>query len=286
MSLPEPLPFEIGDVRLAVRLAGERGRPALLLIHGFPSASKSFRNVIDALARDCFVVAPDLPGFGSSDPIGRPTFAAFADAVDGLLAQLGVGSFHLYLHDYGAAVGLHLATRAPHRVRSLVVQNANAHASGLGPQWAATRAYWDDPSPERQVAATAHLTFDGTRDQYIGGVPRDVADRIEPTLWEEDWRIMSLPGRLDTQRALVLDYRNHVARFGEIAAYLDRWRPPALMLWGRHDVFFDLEETLAWMRALPRMEAHVLDGPHFLLETHAAECAALMRRLFRRVDAL
>jgi pimeloyl-ACP methyl ester carboxylesterase len=258
-------------------MAGDRQKAPLLLIHGFPSSSMSFRNVIGTLERDCFVIAPDLPGFGASPPIERPSFSRFADLMDGLLARLEVPAYDLYLHDYGAAVGCSLATRAPHRIRSLIVQNANAHESGMGPNWSATRAYWEDPTPEREAEATAHLTFEGTRDQYIGGVPRDIAERMEPRMWEEDWRIMSLPGRLETQRALVFDYRSHVARFGAIADYLQRWQPPALMLWGRHDSFFALGETLAWMRALPRMEAHIFDGPHFLLETHPEECAALMR---------
>lgn len=284
MKTTERAKFEIEAAQIAVRLAGNREKPALLLIHGFPSSSESFRNVIGALARDCFVIVPDLPGFGDSEPIAGPSFSRFADLIQGLLVRLEVGSFHLYLHDYGAAVGLHLGTRAPHRIRSLIVQNANAHESGIGPQWSATRAYWDDPTPERETEATAHLSFEGTRDQYVGGAPRDVAERVDSGLWEEDWRVMSLPGRLETQRALVLDYRSHVARFGEIADYLCCWQPPALMLWGRHDIFFDLAETLSWMKALPRMEAHVLDGPHFLLETHAAECAALMGTFIRRVD--
>jgi pimeloyl-ACP methyl ester carboxylesterase len=284
MSKPELAKFEIEGAEVAVRLAGNRGTPALLLLHGFPSSSKSFRNVMGPLAEHCFVIAPDLPGFGESEPIERSSFSRFADLIDGLLARLGTGSFHLYLHDYGAAVGFHLATRAPRTIRSLIVQNANAHESGMGPQWSATRAYWADPTPEREGEATAHLTAEGTRNQYIGDVPLQIAERIDARRWEEDWRIMSLPGRIETQRALVLDYRSHVARFGEIAKYLERWQPPALMLWGRHDVFFDLEETLSWMKALPRMEAHILDGPHFLLETHPGECAALMSAFITRVE--
>lgn len=281
----ELLTIDVDGAKLAVRLAGDRDQPALLLIHGFPSSSRSFRNVIGPLARDCFVIAPDLPGFGASEPVAHPSFLNFAERIEALLARLRVTSFHLYLHDYGAAVGLHLATRAPHTIRSLIVQNANAHASGLGPQWSTTRAYWDAPTPERERAATAHLTYEGTRDQYVGGLPEDIARRLDPRLWEEDWRILSLPGRLETQRALVRDYGTHVARFGEIADYLARWQPPALLLWGRHDIFFDLEEALSWMKALPRMEAHVFDGPHFLLETHAAECAALMRAFVRQVPS-
>ncbi|MGA0609732.1 alpha/beta fold hydrolase [Caldimonas sp. KR1-144] len=140
----------------------------------------------------------------------------------------------------------------------------------------------DNPTPLRLAEASAHLSFEGTRDQYVGGVPADIAARIDSRRWEEDWRVMSLPGRLETQRALLLDYRSHVAWFDDIARYLQHSQPPALLLWGRHDVFFELDETLSWMKALPRMEAHILDSPHFLLETHAAERAALMRSFLRR----
>lgn len=269
---------------MAVRLAGDRERPAILLIHGFPSSSLSFRNIIEPLARNWFVIAPDLPGFGESEPIAQPSFSRFADMLDSVLEQLGAGAFHLFLHDYGAAVGLYLATRSPRSIRSLIVQNANAHETGMGPQWSATKRYWDDPTRENEAEATTHLTYEGTRDQYIGGVPQDIARRIDPRRWEEDWRVMSLPGRLETQRALVLDYRSHYARFDEIAKYLEHWQPPALMLWGRHDSFFDIAETLSWMKALPRMEAHILDGPHFLLETHPAECAALICAFLERMQ--
>lgn len=283
MNEAELLRVELDGAALAVRLAGDRQKPALLLLHGFPSSSASFRNIIEPLARDCFVIAPDQPGSGGSQPIEQPSFARFADRIEALLARLGVEHFHLYLHDHGAVVGLHLATRAPRRILGLIIQNANAHEAGLGPQWAATRAYWAHPTPEREAEASAHLSFEGTRDQYIGGVPPDIAERVDPRQWEEDWRILSLPGRRELQLALLLDYRAHVARFGEIARYLERWQPPALMLWGRHDIFFNLDETLAWLKALPRMAAHILDGPHFLLETHAAECAALIQGFVRQV---
>jgi pimeloyl-ACP methyl ester carboxylesterase len=284
MTKPELRRFAVSGSDVAVRVAGDREKPALLLLHGFPSSWKSFRNVIGALTPHCFIIAPDLPGFGDSGPIEQPSFSRLADVIQAVLARLGVAAFHLYLHDYGAAVGLHLATRTPKSVRSLIVQNANAHECGLGPQWAATRAFWSDPTQEREAAATAHLNLEGMRDQYVHSVPRDIAERIDPRLWEDDWRTMSLPGRLEVQRALVLDYRSHVARFGKIAEYLEHWQPPALMLWGRHDAFFDLAETLSWMKALPRMEAHILDGPHFLLESHSDECAELMSAFITRVD--
>jgi pimeloyl-ACP methyl ester carboxylesterase len=166
--------------------------------------------------------------------------------------------------------------------RRRVDRQVNAHRTGLGAPWAGTLAYWSQPNPENEAAATAHLTFEGTRDQYLAGVPPDVAARIPAEGWEEDWRVMRLPGRMDSQRALIADYAHYVERFDSIADYLARWQPPALMLWGRHDAFFDLAETLSWMRALPRMEAHVFDAGHLLLETHAAAAASLMLGFIRR----
>ena len=262
--------------------AGDASRPAVLLLHGTPNTARMFRDVIPALAQVAHVVAPDMPGFGESDPLPAVSFAAIGQAIAELLDRLAIGSRFIYLHDWGAPVGLHVAMQAPERVLGLIVQNANAHRTGWGPGWAATRDYWSNPNPQNEAAATAHLSLEGTRDTYLGGVPSDVAGRIPPQHWEEDWRLMNLPGRLDTQRALIADYANYAARFDAIAAYLERWQPPALMVWGRHDVYFELDEVLSWMRALPRMEAHVLDTGHLLLETHAATAASLMVDFIRR----
>ena len=242
-----------------------------------------FREVIPELSRIAHVIAPDLPGFGESDVLPSPSFPAFGEAVSELLDRLSIGPRYLYLHDYGAPVGFDIALREPERVLGLIIQNANAHRTGLGPQWDATQTpYWSHPTPENEAAATAHLTFEGTRGTYTSGCPADVAARIPPESWEEDWRVMNLPGRMETQRALIRDYGNYVARFDAIADYLARRQPPALMVWGRHDPFFELDEVLSWMRSLPRMEAHVLDAGHKLLETHAAAAAALMLDFIRR----
>jgi pimeloyl-ACP methyl ester carboxylesterase len=236
-----------------------------------------FRDVIPELSQAAYVIAPDLPGFGESDVLPSPSFPAFGQAVSELLDRLSIGRRYIYLHDYGAPVGFHIAMQAPERVLGLIVQNANAHRTGLGPQWDETQTpYWSHPTPDNEAAATAHLTFEGTRGTYTTGVPPDVVARMSPEIWEEDWRVMSLPGRMDTQRVLINDYGKYVERFGAIADYLARRQPPALMLWGRHDPFFELAEVLSWMQALPRMEAHVLDGGHKLLETHAAVAVSLM----------
>lgn len=261
---------------LAFVAAGDPAAPALLLLHGFPSSSRTFSAVIPRLAGSAYVIAPDLPGFGASEPLAETSFAAMAEAVTELLQHLGVGPRFIYLHDFGAPVGLEIAMAAPDKVLGLIVQNANAHRSGQGPGWAETRKFWTDPTPENEAAATRHLNFAGTREQYIGGVPEEVAARIAPERWQEDWQVMQLPGRMAVQRALVRDYGRYSEKFDAIAAYLAARQPPALLLWGRHDIFFEIDEVLDWIKALPRMQAHILDGGHFLLETHAREAASLI----------
>ncbi len=266
-----------GGTDLSFVAAGDRSDPAVVLIHGFPSSWKTFRRVVPELSRDAYVVAPDLPGFGASGVLAEPSFARFATAIVELLDHLRIGPRFIYLHDFGAPVGLRIAMDAPDQVLGLIIQNANAHRTGFGPQWTTTIDCWSDPSPDNEAEATAHLTLEGTRDQYTAGVPADIADRISAARWEEDWRVMTLPGRLDTQRALIADYGRYVERFDDVAAYLDRWQPPALLLWGRHDAFFDIAEVRSWMEDLPRMEAHILDGGHFPLETHADVATGLIR---------
>jgi pimeloyl-ACP methyl ester carboxylesterase len=261
---------------MAYVTAGNPTHPAVLLLHGYANSSHTFRHVIPALSRVAFVVAPDLPGYGASDALPEPSFAALGGAVSELLHQLGVGRRFIYLHDWGAPVGLGIAMAAPELVAGLIIQNANAHHTGFAPQWEDTFAYWANPTEVNKARATSFLTLEDTRGQYTRNVPDDVVARIEGEPWLEDWRIMNLPGRLEMQRRLLADYGNYVARFAAIAAYFEEHQPTALMLWGRHDAFFDIAETVSWMRVLPRMEAHILDGGHFLLETHAEPAAALM----------
>jgi pimeloyl-ACP methyl ester carboxylesterase len=270
-----------GGTELSFFTAGDASKPAVLLLHGFPGSADYFREIVPELSQAAYAIAPDLPGYGKSDVLPAPSFSAFGQAISELLDRLAVGPRYIYVHDFGAPPALHIAMQAPEQVLGLIIQNANAHQTGFGPEWDPLKDYWSHPNPENEAAATAHLTFEGVHNGYIRGMPPDVAARIPAAVWEEDWRVMQLPGRMDTQRALVKDYGNYVARFDEIAEYLARWQPPALMLWARHDPFFDLAEVLSWMQALPRMEAHILDGGHKLLETHAAAAAPLMLDFIR-----
>lgn len=271
-----------GGQKLSYLTAGDPSRPAVLLLHGFPNSSEMFRGIAPELSRVAYLIAPDLPGFGASDVLLVATFKKYGEAVSELLSHLHVGTRYIYLHDFGAPVGIHIAMTAPEQVLGLIIQNANAHWTGIGPSWAGTIPYWTDRSAENEATATAHLTLDGVRDQYLADVPPDVTAGISEEKWKEDWRVMSLPGRRDAQRALIADYGTYVWQFPAIADYLARWQPPALMLWGRHDAFFELDETLSWMRTLPRMEAHILDAGHLLLETHSSQAAAVLRDFLER----
>ncbi|WP_026619748.1 pimeloyl-ACP methyl ester carboxylesterase (plasmid) [Ensifer sp. WSM1721] len=269
---------------LAYVTAGDTSNPGLLLLHGYASSSRTFRDAIPALSRVAYVVAPDLPGYGESDPLPAPSFAALSNAITELLRHIEIGQRFIYLHDWGAPVGLRIAMQSPELVSGLIIQNANAHRTGFAPQWEATFAYWSDPTPENKARATTFLTFEGTRDQYTRDVPAEVVVKIKGEPWVEDWRVLNLPGRMEMQRTLLADYGNYVAQFDAIGAYFKQRQPPALMVWGRHDAFFDIAETLSWMQDLPRMEAHILDGGHFLLETHAEPALTLMMDFFKRTQ--
>jgi pimeloyl-ACP methyl ester carboxylesterase len=272
---------EIDGIEVFYREAGTPGQPVVLLLHGFPSSSHYFREVMPTLAEVAHVIAPDIPGSGqSSAPTPDEyayTFENQTSAISGLLSELSIERFFVYLHDYGAPVGYNLALASPERIRGLIVQNGNAHEEGLGSEWDTAKAYWADPGPETRAALPDWLTFEGTRDQYVGHLPPHVRSLPAPEGWHYDWQRMTRPGNTDAHFAIFTDYANHVARFGELAKYHETHQPPALVLWGRHDPYFDVAEVLAYHRVLDRMDAHILDGGHLLLETHAPECAVLMR---------
>jgi pimeloyl-ACP methyl ester carboxylesterase len=279
---PRHATVEIDGLEIFYRRAGRREHPTFLLLHGFPSSSHSFREVIGPLARVADVVAPDLPGFGfssSPDPKEFPfTFERLSGVVEQFLDHLGIDSFFVYLHDFGAPVGYNLALAKPSRILGIVVQSGNAHESGLGSAWDAAREFWADPTPERRAALPEWLNFEGTRYQYVGGLPDRLVELPPPESWHLDWERMTRPGNIEGQFALFCDYATHVARFEDLAKYHRDQQPPTLVLWGRHDPFFQVDEVLDYHRELETCEIHVFDSAHLLLETHAAECAELMAR--------
>ena len=277
---------EVEGCRVFYREAGAPETPALLLLHGFPSSSHSFRDVMTPLAEVAYVIAPDLPGFGLTEvPHDYDhTFENLAQTIDAFTRQLGLSRFFLYVHDFGAPIAYRLALAEPDRVLGLIVQNGNAHEEGLGEAWDTVRAYWADPTPERRAQMPEYLNYAGTRAQYLS-VPDRLQSLIAPEGWHTDWERMNRPGGVEVQFRIAMDYVNHVAEFSRISEFHERHQPPALLLWGRHDVFFEIEEVLAYHRELERLDMHLFDAGHLLLETHSAECAALMKDFILEVGA-
>jgi pimeloyl-ACP methyl ester carboxylesterase len=270
--------IEVDGVTVAYREAGLAEAPGVLLLHGFPSSSHSFRHVMSPLAAVAHVVAPDIPGSGLTQvPEGYAyTFERLGRTIEAFTAAVGLDRFFLYVHDYGAPVAYYLALAHPDRILGLIIQNGNAHEEGLGHTWDDARAYMAEPTPENRAKLPEWLTFEGTRDQYIGVGSDRLKQLNPPEDWHTDWERLRRPGLTDIQFGIFVDYAWHIARFPDISAYHKKHQPPALMLWGRHDPYFEIEETLAYHRELERIDIHIFDGAHLLLETHHDECAALM----------
>lgn len=271
---------EVEGLRVHYREAGVPSSTAVLLLHGFPTSSHSFRQVLPVLGEHSYVIAPDLPGFGFSDAPTLEeydyTFERLSHVIETLVADLGVERYVLYVTDFSTPVGYFMATRHPERVLGLVLQNGNTHEAGLNEGWDTARQFWADPTEENKAALPEWLNLSGTRDQYLSGLSQELQDLHPRESWHLDWERLSRPGNLDVQFRLFHDYRHHVARFAEIAAYHKEHQPPCLVLWGRHDTFFDIKEILAYHEDLAVLELHVYDGGHLFLETHAAEVAALL----------
>jgi pimeloyl-ACP methyl ester carboxylesterase len=269
----------VAGLDIFYREAGAPDAPVVVLLHGFPSSSHMYRNLIPALADRYRVIAPDLPGFGLSAMPSRTTFdytfATFAEIVDALLAQLGADRYALYVMDYGAPVGFRLALRHPDRVAALIVQNGNAYEAGMGDFWAATRALWADDSDAKRNAMRPFLTLDGTRFQYMTGV-KDPA-RLDPAAWIHDQYFLDRPGNQDIQLDIIRDYRTNVALYPAFHRYFRDHQPPALILWGSHDPIFRQEGALAFLDDLPRAQLHWFETGHFALEDKADEMVLPIR---------
>lgn len=270
---------KVDGVGLFYREAGRDDAPGVLLLHGQPCSSYYFRQVMSPLAEVAHVVAPDLPGFGFTEAPGdyAYTFDAMARTIDALTKEIGLERFYLYVHDFGAPVAYYLAMNRPDRVLGLIIQNGNAHEEGLGPDWIPNKAYWADPTPKNRAKLPEWLNFEGVKGTYVGKIPDRLKPLFAPEGWHLDWERMSQPGRVEIQFRIFEDYGRYVARFPEISSYHRKHQPPALMLWGRHDPYFEIEEVLVYARELDRLDMHIYEGAHLLLETHPQECAALMR---------
>jgi pimeloyl-ACP methyl ester carboxylesterase len=268
------------------REAGRPDAPAVLLLHGFPTSSHMFRHLIPALAEQHRVVAPDYPGFGySSFPPReqfRYSFANLARIIAGFTDAVGLSRYALYIQDYGAPVGLRLALERPNAIAALITQNGNAYEEGLSPLWAPLKAYWADPSDKNRDALRGWLNEAGVRLQYAAGIPKELAERLSPDNWTLDWARMQRAGNIDVQLDLLGDYRTNVELYPSFQRFFRTNRPPTLVLWGRNDPFFTIEGAQAFLRDLPDSQLDLVDGSHFLLETHGPYAAHRIRQFLDR----
>ncbi|MGO3552752.1 alpha/beta fold hydrolase [Pseudomonas helleri] len=268
--------IEADGVRVFFREAGDPSAPVMLLLHGFPSSSHMFRDLIPLLAAHYRVIAPDLPGFGFTEvPEARGysySFDNLAITMEHFVDALKLTRYALYVFDYGAPVGFRLAVAQPQRVSALVSQNGNAYLEGLGDAWAPIRAYWAEPTAaNREVIRNAVLSLEGTRYQYLHGVERP--ELVAPESWMLDLLLMQRPGNDDIQLDLFLDYRNNLTLYPQFQAFFKTAQVPTLVIWGKHDPFFIPPGAHAYKTDNPNAVVELLDTGHFALETHAEHIA-------------
>src|SRR5579859_5214487 len=278
--------------KIFYREAGPKDSPAILLLHGFPTSSHMFRNLIPALADRYHVVAPDLPGFGFSDAPDRKrfryTFEQLAKAIDSFTQAIGLERYAIYVFDYGAPVGFRLALAHPERITAIISQNGNAYEEGLSQGWSPIQKYWKEPTPANRAALRDFLTPDATKSQYLYGVQDETL--VAPEAYALDSALLARPGNDEIQLDLFLDYASNVALYPKFQEYFRTKQPPLLAVWGKSDPFFLPPGAEAFKRDNPSAEVHFYETGHFALETHAEEIASaiqdfLGRKLARHASA-
>jgi pimeloyl-ACP methyl ester carboxylesterase len=266
----------VDDNRVFYREAGPKDAPAILLLHGFPTSSHMFRDLIPALADRYHVVAPDLPGFGFSDAPDskqfRYTFDHLADLIGRFVAAIGLGRYAIYVFDYGAPVGFRLALRDPERITAIITQNGNAYEEGLSEGWNPIQKYWKQPTGQNRAALRAFLTPEATKWQYLHGVHDETL--VAPEAYVLDSALLARSGNDEIQLDLFLDYATNVALYPKFQEYFRTAKPPLLAVWGKNDPFFLPQGAEAFKRDNPAAEVHVYDTGHFALETHYREIGA------------
>jgi pimeloyl-ACP methyl ester carboxylesterase len=275
---------EIDGMEIFYREAGSRENPTILLLHGFPTSSHMFRDLMPALADEYHLVAPDYPGFGySSMPSVDEfdyTFDRFAEIVEAFTEGLSLDSYSIYLQDYGAPVGFRLAAKHPERVQALIIQNGNAYDEGLLEFWEPLKAYWADRTPENAEPLLGFLTLETTKWQYLHGI-RD-SSKISPDTWHHVQPLLDRPGNNEIQLALFYSYGSNPPLYPEWQEYFRTYQPPTLIVWGQNDYIFPAEGAHPYQRDLTNLELHLLDTGHFALEEMGGEIAEYIRSFLDR----
>jgi pimeloyl-ACP methyl ester carboxylesterase len=268
--------LSIDGVNVFYREAGSRSNPVILLLHGFPSSSHMYRDLMNDLADRFYLIAPDYPGFGNSDMPDRGkytyTFDNLSVTIEKFIDALNLTKFNLYMQDYGSPVGYRIAVRRPELIDALIIQNANAYEEGIGPAIEDGKRFWANRNTETENAMRNILTQEGTKMQYIDGV-EDVR-KISPDAYTYDQLFLDRPGNKEIQLDLLYDYRNNITLYPVWQKYLRNHQPPALITWGKNDAMFTEKGALAYKKDLPNAEIHLLNTGHFALEEFHTEIAA------------
>jgi pimeloyl-ACP methyl ester carboxylesterase len=274
---------QLDGLSIFYREAGPKEAPTILLLHGLPSSSRMFEPLFSRLSDHYHLVAPDYPGFGHSDwPDPKQfdyTFDHLASVMNDFTQALGLSNYVLYMQDYGGPVGFRMALAYPARVQALIVQDAVAHNEGLGAKWATRRAFWADRPANEEALRKNLLSLETTKTRHIGDDPN--IELYDPDLWTDEYAFLNAPGQAQIQSDLFYDYRTNVDAYPQWQAWLQKKQPRLLVLWGKHDLSFDLGEPERYRKDVPSAGVHVLDAGHFALDTKADEIAALIGQFMK-----
>ena len=274
---------KVDGLTIFYREAGPRDAPTILLLHGLPSSSRMFQPLLTRLSDNYHLVAPDYPGFGHSDwPDPKQfdyTFDHIASVMNGFTEALALSRYTMYMQDYGGPVGFRMALAHPERVQALIVQDAVAHNEGLGVNWKTRRAFWADRPAFEDALRTNLLSLAATKTRHVGDDPK--MELYDPDLWTDEYCFLNSPGQGQIQVDLFYDYRTNVDAYPKWQAWLQKTQPKLLVLWGKHDLSFDLGEPERYRKDVPNAEVNVLDAGHFALDTKADEIAVLTREFMK-----
>jgi len=275
---------QIDGLSIFYREVGPKDAPTLLLLHGLPSSSRMFEPLFARLSDRYHLVAPDYPGFGHSEwPDPKKfayTFDHYAEVMNHFTEAQGLSRYTLYMQDYGGPVGFRMALAHPDRIVALVIQDAVAHNEGLGAYWATRRAFWADRPAHEEALRENLLSLAAAKTRHVGDDPN--IELYDPDLWTDEYAFLNAPGQAQIQSDLFYDYRTNVVAYPKWQAWLQKTRPKLLVLWGKHDLSFDLGEPERFRRDVPNAEVCVLDAGHFALDTKADEIATLVREFMKK----
>lgn len=279
--------MDVEGLNIFYREAGNPADPAILLMHGYPNSSFLFRKLMPVLAAEnYYVIAPDFPGFGySSYPTVEAfqyTFENYSNIISSFAEKKQLKKFALYLHDYGSVIGMRVALMHPEKITALIFQDSNAYEEGLGKEWDACKAYWDNPTKENREKIGDFLNEESARQQYLAGVPEDQIPLFSPDTWTLDWTLMNRPGHIESLFSLFEDYKTNREYFPKFQEFFRSAQPPTLVIWGKYDAFYSVAEATCYKRDIPDAEIHILEAGHKVLESHFEEIAPIVSDFLQR----